>query len=248
MIPLFTELQFKCAGKDFKLPLKCARCSETFYLTKLRIQRARNPKQPSKGEFCSRTCSDLNNRNRVTVKCTNCDTEFDKLVNQHKRSENHFCSNSCAATYNNKHKTTGTRRSKLEQYIEEQLTLLYPNVLIDYNKKSVIDSELDIYIPSINTAFELNGIFHYQPIYGEKKFKQIQENDKNKSKACADKKINLCIIDTSEQKRFTISSSKQYLDIIIKNVDREIIEISQKPCKGSSPALEHDSPFRYKKV
>ena len=36
-----------------------------------------------------------------------------------------------------------------------------------------INSELDVYVPSLNLAFELNGIFHYEPIYGEKKLNQI---------------------------------------------------------------------------
>lgn len=39
----------------------------------------------------------------MKVSCKNCHKEFDKLPNQIKKSKNHFCSRSCAATYNNKH-------------------------------------------------------------------------------------------------------------------------------------------------
>ncbi len=39
----------------------------------------------------------------MKVGCKNCHKEFDKLPNQIKKSTNHFCSRSCAATYNNKH-------------------------------------------------------------------------------------------------------------------------------------------------
>ena len=80
---------------------------------------------------------------------------------------------SCAATYNNKNKTHGTRRSKLECFIEKKLSELYPDLTIHYNQKDTINSELDIYIPSFKLAFELNGIFHYEPIYGEEKLNQI---------------------------------------------------------------------------
>jgi hypothetical protein len=41
-----------------------------------------------------------------------------KKVNIH----NHFCCQSCAGRYNNTHKTHGTRRSKMETYLEEHLS------------------------------------------------------------------------------------------------------------------------------
>lgn len=39
---------------------------------------------------------------KINVKCTKCTKEFSKQPNQVKKSKNHFCSRSCAATYNNK--------------------------------------------------------------------------------------------------------------------------------------------------
>jgi hypothetical protein len=138
------------------------------------------------------------------------------------KSNNHFCSQSCSATYNNKNKTHGNRRSKLEIWLEEQLTTLYPNLQIDFNKKEIIGSELDIYFPSLNLAIELNGIFHYEPIYGVNKLFQIQENDKSKTKLCHDLKIDLCIIDVSQQKYVKPSTSQKYLDIIVKIVNSRI--------------------------
>jgi hypothetical protein len=39
--------------------------------------------------------------NPVQVKCNHCKKEFTKLFNQYKKSENHFCSRSCCAKYNN---------------------------------------------------------------------------------------------------------------------------------------------------
>jgi hypothetical protein len=40
--------------------------------------------------------------NPVQVNCNNCKKEFTKLFNQVKKSENHFCSRSCNASFNNK--------------------------------------------------------------------------------------------------------------------------------------------------
>ena len=99
-------------------------------------------------------------------------------------------------------------------WVEGQLTTLYPELHILYSDKTAINSELDIYIPSLSLAFELNGIFHYEPIYGKSKLNQIQNNDNRKFQACIEHNIELCIIDTSSQKYFKENSSKKYLDII----------------------------------
>lgn len=173
--------------------------------------------------FCSTTChAKSKEKPLLDVECVNCNTIFQKKQSEIKRSNNHFCSKTCSASYNNKNKTKGNRRSKLEIWLEEQLTKLYPNLPIDFNKKDAIGSELDIYIPSLNLAFELNGVFHYEPIYGTNKLNQIQENDKSKSLACHEAKIDLCIIDTSGQKYVKPSTSQKYLDIIINIINERM--------------------------
>jgi hypothetical protein len=43
---------------------------------------------------------------------------------------------------------------------------------------------------------------------------KIINNDTRKFQACLEQGVELCIIDSSKQKRFTEQSSKQYLDII----------------------------------
>jgi hypothetical protein len=91
---------------------------------------------------------------------------------------------------------------------------------MDFNRKEAIGSELDIHIPSLNLAFELNGIFHYEPIYGEDKLQKIEENDISKSKACHDAKIDLCVIDTSGQKYFKPKTSEKYLNIITNIINK----------------------------
>ena len=132
---------------------------------------------------------------------------------------NQFCNRSCATSYNNTHKAHGTRRSKLECWIEDQLTILYPSLEIYFNRKNVINSELDIYIPSLSLAIELNGIFHYEPIFSEAQLNKCKNNDNRKLQACLEKNIELCIIDTSHQKYFKPDTSQKYLDIICNIVD-----------------------------
>jgi hypothetical protein len=162
--------------------------------------------------FCDQTCFHNYKKKKQKLVCTQCNSEFCRIPD--KSSKNHFCSKSCAASYNNAHKTKGNRRSKLEKWLEEQLTNRYPDLKILYSDKIAINSELDIYIPSLNLAFELNGIFHYEPIFGESKLQQIQNNDQRKFQACLEKGIELCIIDTTHQNYFKLSSSQKYLDII----------------------------------
>jgi hypothetical protein len=133
-----------------------------------------------------------------------------------------FCSRRCAGVYWSKHKIIGTCRSKMERWIEEQLTQKYPNLLIDYNKTNTINAELDIYIPSLKLAFEFNGIFHYEPIFGYEKLKSYQTNDNRKIQACLENKIELCIIDTHTSTYFKKERDKKFLDIVIKIIDSKI--------------------------
>jgi len=197
----------------------CKFCQVTFTVENKEINRGN-------GQFCSLSCSTASFRSRqghgnIRTTCSNCSVVFSKAKSQCK-SQNNFCSRSCAVTYNNKHKTHGNRRSKLEKWLEEQLTVLYPDLEIHFNKKDAIGSELDIYIPSLRLAFELNGIFHYEPIYGSVKLGQIQNNDISKSKLCHDAQIDLCVIDTSAQKYVKPKTSQKYLDIITSIINEQL--------------------------
>lgn len=171
---------------------------------------------------------DTNNivNKNIKTSCKQCNKEISvapsNLKHKKRKSQNTFCSKSCAATYNNTHKTHGTRRSKLEKYLEEELTKLYPKLEIHFNRKDAINSELDIYIPSLSLAFELNGIFHYEPIYGKDKLASIQNNDKRKFAACNDASISLCVIDTSSLNYFKPKKAEKYLNIIIKIINENL--------------------------
>ena len=204
--------------------LNCNYCQKDFSVS-LSKYNSRRSSFKLKGVkiYCSKGCriKGTNKNNPVSVTCKNCNTEFKKGYYAVKRNPSHFCSRSCSATYNNKNKTYGTRRSKLEVWLEEQLTLNYPTLEVHFNRKDTINSELDIYIPSMKLAFELNGIYHYEPIHGSEVLERIQNNDNRKFQACLERGIELCIIDSSSLAYFKSTNAKKYLDIICKLISEK---------------------------
>lgn len=207
----------KCSDK---LPLQCNYCKCTFFLSKKKIQEALNPKYKRLGLYCSVSCSHKSSLKIKEYNCLNCQSVV--LRRPSEVRGNIFCNKSCSATFNNKNRTNGYVRSKLEMFLETELTKIFPNINFIFNQKDAINSELDIFIPDLKLAFELNGIFHYEPIFGTNKLNQIQNNDNRKFQACLERGIELCIIDTSTQRYVTPKSSKLYLDIIVNIINNKI--------------------------
>ena len=205
-----------------KIKCICDICDIEFYPRRNIILKAYQ--QGRSKIFCGRQCVNIYRykNSKKIVKCDQCGKSVNKDLSR--ISINNFCNHSCAATHANTHKTKGTRRSKLEIWLENQLKVIYPELEILYCDKTTINSELDIYIPSLNLAFELNGIFHYEPIFGESKLNQIQNNDNRKFQACIENGIELCIIDTSQHKYVKSSTSKKYLDIITNIISLKLLE------------------------
>lgn len=200
------------------IPLKCDYCGDTFHRLQKFVKSSKK-RFPTRKHLCSKECISNNQFSKLPVQCKNCNKTFLKLPNQLKKCPNSFCSSSCAATYNNTHKTHGCRRSKLEFYLEQILPPKYPELEFHFARKDTINSELDIYIPTLKLAFELNGIFHYEPIYGEKQLKKIQNNDQRKFQACLEHNIELCIIDVSSLNHFKPNKAQKFVDIITSIID-----------------------------
>lgn len=207
---------------DTQVALDCYICKKIFNITyhelSTRVRKGRTV------PVCSRECH-IKHKAETTVlyvSCNNCGIQIKRWLNETKRStsKKYYCSHSCRAKYNNSHKTTGTRRSKLETYLEDALTRLRPNIYLEFNKTNAISMELDIYCPDKNIAFEINGIYHYDPIHGIEKLKKIQELDNEKVNKCNLAGIKLHQIDTRDQKRFTEESSRQYLENILSVLDQ----------------------------
>jgi len=222
MKPLFTTKEFKNTKSEDKLPCECYECNKSFYKKKKYILAFMNKKGSDSIQFCNIKCRSSFKSKQKEVICKNCNKTFNKSLSQLKRTKSNFCSSSCSAAYNNKHKTHGTRRSKLEIYLEEQLIKLYPKIDFHFNRKDIINSELDIYIPSIKLAFELNGIFHYKPIFGPEKLKKIQNNDQRKFQACLEHNIELVLINSSLLTYFKSKNAEKYLNIITEVLNKKI--------------------------
>ena len=65
---------------------------------------------------------------------------------------------------------------------------------------------------------KFNGIFHYEPIFGQEKLDQIKNNDLKKIKECNRQVIDLICIDTTSQKSFSKKSSEPFLNILKSNL------------------------------
>lgn len=208
------ELNSKC-NKD-QIECICNNCG----IVQLRnVYNVRTAISRGYQKFLCKSCVKLTKiSTKVHKSCINCNKIFTVSIN----SLQCFCCQSCSAAYNNTHKKYGIRRSKLEIWVEQELIKLYPNMDFHFNRKSLINSELDIYIPTIKTAFELNGIYHYKPIHSDHQFARIKDNDNKKVQACLALGVDIHIINTSSQRFFDISSSKLFLDEICNIINMKI--------------------------
>lgn len=212
--------------KNKDIVFECEVCSSEFSSTKKYVRRAlgitKHPRRPSL-KYCSRSCMSKGKMTGNYVKCCVCEKEvyrnIKELVNE---SNRFFCSYSCKGIDWNRNKDFGTNRSKIEIWIEEELKGKYDFEIIFNDRSVVIDKyELDIYIPSLKMAFELNGIFHYEAIFGDDRLKITKERDLLKVNECLKKGIDLIVIDITDSKKFDKVKDKKYLDYIIKEINNK---------------------------
>lgn len=217
MLLISTEQLLSFKSTD-KIQLQCDFCQKKFDRMQKYIKSELKLYNTTK-HFCCHACSTESKNKKEKVNCKQCGKQFFKKLNQLKKYPNSFCSSSCAATYNNTHKTHGCRRSKFELYLEQILPTKYGELEFHFARKDAINSELDIYIPSLKLAFELNGIFHYEPIYGEKQLQKTKNNDNRKFQACLEHNIELCIINVSSMNYFKPDKAQKFVDIITNIID-----------------------------
>jgi len=167
----------------------CDQCLTIYQKEKFDLKRTQH-------NFCSKKCFGLFNRNKIKIKCNFCNKSFKKTPSQINKSKSgrSFCSQSCAASFNNKLKRK-SRRSKIEAKFYELLIKEFPNLNILPNDKTMLNGlEVDVAIPSLKLAIEWNGIVHFKPIYGQTKLDKVQDKDAEKLKIAANKNINLIVI------------------------------------------------------
>ena len=155
----------------------------------------------------------------IKFNCTNCAAPGEKRASLIKEGQTaHFCSRSCSASYNNKKREQGTKVSKLEKWLQPRLEESYPDITFEFNKKT-IGSELDIYIPAMKLAFEINGRFHYVPVFSEQHLQSVQKNDRLKAEQCRKSGVELVTVDASSLKFLTHKKGWRYLAYIMEKID-----------------------------
>ena len=130
----------------------------------------------------------------IDVTCIECGKVTRRAMAEVKKSKNHFCSHSCSCTHQNRNKKTGTTTSKLETFIANRIRQTYPSLTVIQNDRTTVGHELDIFIPSLRVAIEVNGIMHYEPIFGDDKFNRIQFGDQQKMLLCNNMDIELIVV------------------------------------------------------
>lgn len=223
MILRCTKEEFDNAKTFDRIPLTCSykKCSKDFSVLKKSVVDTIRKKGGYVG-YCNLTCQNLDEGKVHHVSCKTCNKMVYKPNKEYIKYKNHFCSSSCAAIHYNKNKKYGIRRSKLEKYIEQVLKENYAELIVLYNSKDIIGTELDIYIPHFKLAIEVNGIFHYEPIYGEEQLKKIQKNDLKKKNKCNAYGIDLHIINARTHSRVDKKTSLKYITQVINIVNSKI--------------------------
>lgn len=225
---LINESEIKSYKSGEKnIPCECYCCSKSFLVDKREVNRAL--KGETNSRYCSRSCKATHQRNlnghfSLLLECSTCGTGF-KMVKSNadkSKSGKNFCSKSCACSYNNAHKKYGTRRSKFEKYAQLRIENQFPELEIHFNRRDKILSELDIYIPTLNIAFEFNGIFHYKPIFGADKLSTIKANDQKKEILCKAIGVKLFCLDISSIKNFTQCSADPYISEISSIIEMNV--------------------------
>ena len=159
--------------------------------------------------FCSIECSAIDQRishkgkgrardpsKRTILSCKQCGIMFERFTCSVPPGRDRFCSQSCSAKYTNKHKRGN--RSKLEKWLGVKLKERELPVLLN-NREILNGYELDIYFPTKNVAFEIDGPWHRIPLNSEEHFQSIKKNDALKESRCVALGIELIRIPNEEQ-------------------------------------------------
>lgn len=199
---LISKEKFNSLRNNDYVLMRCKSCNNEFnQLKQSTINGLR--KNSLNGGYCSAFCTNQCKVNKITLQCTECGKDIIRCLSRRNNCKNSFCSKSCTATYRNKNKDFGQIRSKMEFFIEQKIKETYPNLTLICNDRKLLNGlELDFLFPSLKLAFELNGITHYEPIYGIDRLTRSKDSDNRKMTLCHENGIELAIIDISSIKYF----------------------------------------------
>jgi very-short-patch-repair endonuclease len=92
--------------------------------------------------------------------------------------------------------------SKLEKFLLEKL--LVDGYVVEFHKEQMLSNtklQVDLFLPTINLAIEVDGPSHFSPIWGEETFKKNQKYDEKKNGLLIGKGLGLIRI--KQQKDFS---------------------------------------------
>lgn len=208
------------------IELKCRICDKFFKQTKGMILKSFN--NGFNSGFCSRNCSNKSKKNKIDSKCEECGLNIQIRKWQHDNYNHFFCSYTCSAKYRNKNKTSGYKRSKIEAFVENKIKENFPKLVFKCNERKLLNGlELDFYFPEIKLGIELNGITHYEPIYGLDRLTRSKDSDKRKMILCNEIGVELAVINISQFKYFTENCKK----IIWKEIEEILFPLASFSCK-----------------
>lgn len=101
------------------------------------------------------------NRVDYTWICHNCNTNFIDSI---------FRGPKCPKCYP---KLNGI--SEIEKHIVDFIKINYNGKIIENDRKQISPFELDIYLPDINVAFEINGLYYHSELNGTNKFYHLNK-------------------------------------------------------------------------
>ncbi len=197
---------------------KCTTCGKSVF---------RAPCQVMLNVFCSRKCSqsfqtdkpglggrERNPEKRKTLTCKLCGKPFERFSCAIIPGKDVFCSHSCHTKFANQYKRGC--KSKLEKWLAIELNKQDIPVFMN-DRKLLKGYELDIYFPTKNLAFEIDGPWHRLPLNGEKVFNKIQYNDKFKNQRCNE--LGIRLIRIQNEKSFTEQIGNEVLAQILQHLN-----------------------------
>lgn len=145
----------------------------------------------------------ISKRKLFVVKCAACSVAFNPWKTKPPKHGNWFCSKSCRMRHFNIHhhinKDCNRNFSFPENHLIDLIRRNFPDLNVIQSDRITLRSglELDIHIPSIKLAIEINGPVHYMPIYGSEKLAATQLKDSMKFAEAHLLGISLLVIDVS---------------------------------------------------
>lgn len=122
----------------------------------------------------------------LTLKCGGCGKDVQRRKSELLKSKHGipYCTKSCRMKHYNENilKPSSCHRSKAEDILLELIRHDFPTLDIKPNNRDVVPGglEIDIYLPTLKLAIELNGPVHYLPIYGEERLESVKNKDARK--------------------------------------------------------------------